>query len=106
MAEMSFLRRLAGLLSLRDRLRSSAVSEELAINPLLLHFEKRDEVAGLGSPAGEVFRARSFGWRPLGHAGEMEELGKVAGEREVWARVQISSRRWMEVGGENGLSGS
>ncbi|TWW69645.1 hypothetical protein D4764_18G0004510 [Takifugu flavidus] len=34
-AEMSFLRRVAGL-SLRDRVRSSAIREELGVEPLLL----------------------------------------------------------------------
>ncbi|TWW55949.1 hypothetical protein D4764_09G0009990 [Takifugu flavidus] len=38
-AEMSFLRRVAGL-SLRDRARSSAIREELGVEPLLLHVER------------------------------------------------------------------
>ncbi|CAI5677887.1 unnamed protein product [Oreochromis niloticus] len=38
-AEMSFLRRVAGL-SLRDRLRSSAIWEGLRVEPLLLHIER------------------------------------------------------------------
>ncbi|TWW62298.1 hypothetical protein D4764_04G0009450 [Takifugu flavidus] len=37
-AEMSFLRRVAGL-NLRDRVRSSDIREELRIEPLLLHIE-------------------------------------------------------------------
>ncbi|TWW62346.1 hypothetical protein D4764_04G0009930 [Takifugu flavidus] len=36
---MSFLRRVAGL-SLRDRLRSSAIREELGVEPLLIRVER------------------------------------------------------------------
>ncbi|TWW78062.1 R2DM Retrovirus-related Pol polyprotein from type II retrotransposable element [Takifugu flavidus] len=38
-AEMSFLRRVAGL-NLRDRVRSSDIREELGVEPLLLHIER------------------------------------------------------------------
>ncbi|WP_214636687.1 hypothetical protein, partial [Mycobacterium tuberculosis] len=38
-AEMSFLRRVAGV-SLRDRVRSSAIREELGLEPLLLYLER------------------------------------------------------------------
>ncbi|TWW71120.1 hypothetical protein D4764_17G0006030 [Takifugu flavidus] len=39
-AEMSFLRRVAGL-SLRDRVRSSDIREGLGVEPLLLHIERK-----------------------------------------------------------------
>ncbi|TWW63621.1 hypothetical protein D4764_03G0006290 [Takifugu flavidus] len=45
-AEMSFLRRVAGL-SLRDRVRSSAIREELGVEPLLLRVE-RSQMRWLG----------------------------------------------------------
>ena len=62
--KMSFLRRVAGL-SLRDRLRSSVIREELGAEPLLLRVETR-QVRRLGhlfrmTPEhlpGEVYRAR------------------------------------------------
>ena len=38
-AEMSFLRRVAGV-SLRDRVRSSAIREELGLEPLRLYLER------------------------------------------------------------------
>ena len=38
-AEMGFLRRMAGV-SLRDRVRSSAIGEELGLEPLLLCLER------------------------------------------------------------------
>jgi len=38
-AEMSFLRRVAGL-SLRDRVRSSDIRRELGVEPLLVHVER------------------------------------------------------------------
>ncbi|TWW81643.1 hypothetical protein D4764_01G0014580 [Takifugu flavidus] len=71
-AEMSFLRRVAGL-SLRDRVRSSAIREELGVKPLLLCVE-RSQIRWLGHLVkmppgrlpGEVFRACPSGRRPLG----------------------------------------
>ncbi|TWW59701.1 hypothetical protein D4764_06G0012310 [Takifugu flavidus] len=45
-AEMSFLRRVAGL-SLRDRVRSSDIREGLGVEPLLLHIE-RSQSGGSG----------------------------------------------------------
>ncbi|KAK0138170.1 putative uncharacterized transposon-derived protein F52C9.6 [Merluccius polli] len=42
-AEMSFLRRVAGL-SLRDRVRSSVVREELGVDPLLLRYVERSQM--------------------------------------------------------------
>ena len=71
-AEMSFLRRVAGL-SLRDRVRSSDIRERLRVEPLLLHVE-RSQLRWLGHlvrmPPGrlplEVFRACPSGRRPRG----------------------------------------
>ena len=109
-AEMSFLRRLAGL-SLRDRVRSSVIRRELGVDPLLVRV-KRSQMRWLGHlirmpPGrlpGEVFRARPTGRRPRGRprtrwrdyvsrlAWERlgipwEELDEVAAEREVWASL-------------------
>ncbi|KAK0135552.1 hypothetical protein N1851_028597 [Merluccius polli] len=107
-AEMSFLHRVAGL-SLRDRVRSSVIQEELGVDPLLLRVE-RSQMRWLGHRMpprclpGEVFRARPTGRRPRGRprtrwrdyvsrlAWEclgipQEELDEVAGEREVWASL-------------------
>ncbi|MDG2633017.1 hypothetical protein P7M35_24665, partial [Vibrio parahaemolyticus] len=71
-AEMSFLRRVAGL-SLRDRVRSSDIREGLGVEPLLLHIE-RSQLRWFGHlvrmPSGrlpwEVFRACPTGRRPRG----------------------------------------
>ena len=106
-AEMSFLRRVAGL-SLRDRVRSSDIRRELGVEPLLLRIE-RSQLRWFGHltrmPPGrlplEVFRARPTGRRPRGRprtrwrdyisllAWErlgipQEELESVAGEKEAW----------------------
>ena len=69
-AEMSFLRRVAGV-SLTDRVRSSAIREELGLEPLLLCLE-RSQLRWFGHlvrmPTGclpwEVFQARPVGRRP------------------------------------------
>ncbi|TWW74408.1 hypothetical protein D4764_14G0004110 [Takifugu flavidus] len=107
-AKMSFLHRVAGL-SLRDRVRSSVIREELGVEPLLLCVE-RSQMRWLGHLVrippgclpGEVLRACPFGRRPPGRprtrwrdyvsrlAWErlgipLDELEEVAGEREVWA---------------------
>ena len=109
-AEMSFLRRVAGL-SLRDRVRSSDIRERLRVEPLLLRVE-RSQLRWFGHLVrmppgrlpGEVFRARPSGRRPRGRprtrwrdyisrlAWERlgippEELVEVAGERTVWASL-------------------
>uniref|UniRef100_A0A669EXX2 Reverse transcriptase domain-containing protein n=1 Tax=Oreochromis niloticus TaxID=8128 RepID=A0A669EXX2_ORENI len=109
-AEMSFLRRVAGL-SLRDRVRSSAIREGLRVEPLLLHIE-RSQLRWFGhltrmSPGrllGEVFRACPTERRPRGRlrtrwrdyisrlAWERlgvppDKLEEVAGEREDWASL-------------------
>ncbi|TWW74379.1 hypothetical protein D4764_14G0003810 [Takifugu flavidus] len=74
-AEMSFLRRVAGL-SLRDRVRSSAICEEHELEPLLLRIE-RSQIGWLGHlvrmPPGEMFRACPSGEDP-GHIGETMSL--------------------------------
>ncbi|KAK3552026.1 hypothetical protein QTP70_031588, partial [Hemibagrus guttatus] len=104
-AEMSFLRRVAGR-SLRDRVRSSVTWEELIVEPLLLHIE-RGQLRWLrhlfrmplGRLPAEVFRACPTGKGPRGRprtrcrdyvfrlAWEClvvppEELEEVSGERE------------------------
>ncbi|KAL7836057.1 hypothetical protein SRHO_G00284040 [Serrasalmus rhombeus] len=109
-AEMSFLRRVAGL-SLRDRVRSSVIREGLGVEPLLLHVE-RSQLRWFGHlvrmPPGrlpwEVSQASPLGRRPRGrprtrwrdyiaqlaweHLGiPPRELVEVAGEREVWASL-------------------
>ncbi|TWW69469.1 hypothetical protein D4764_18G0002750 [Takifugu flavidus] len=109
-AEMSFLHRVAGL-SLRDRVRSSAIREELGVESLLLRVE-RSQMRWLGHLVrlppgclpGEVFRACSSGRRPPGRPRTRwrdyvsrlvwerlgippDELEEVAGEREVWASL-------------------
>ncbi|KAJ8015855.1 hypothetical protein DPEC_G00000750 [Dallia pectoralis] len=69
-AEMGFLRKVAGL-SLRDRVRSSVIREELGVEPLLLCIE-RSQLRWFGHlvrmPPGrlprEVFQARPAGRRP------------------------------------------
>ncbi|MEJ4846145.1 hypothetical protein SKA08_15585, partial [Enterococcus faecium] len=109
-AEMSFLRRVAGL-SLRDRVRSSAIREGLRVEPLLLHIE-RSQLRWFGHLTrmppgrllGEVFRACPTGRRPRGRPRTRwrdyisrlawERLGvppakleEVAMEREVWTSL-------------------
>ncbi|XP_061618152.1 uncharacterized protein LOC133471975 [Phyllopteryx taeniolatus] len=109
-AEMSFLRRVSGL-SLRDRVRSSVIREDLRVEPLLLRIE-RSQMRWLGHlirmpPGrlpGEVFRTCPTGRRPRGRPRSRwrdyilrlawerlgiptEELDEVAGEREVWASL-------------------
>ncbi|XP_048880792.1 uncharacterized protein LOC125748552 [Brienomyrus brachyistius] len=123
-AEMSFLRRVAGL-SLRDRVRSSVIRRGLRVEPLLLRIE-RSQMRWLGHlirmpPGrlpGEVFRACPTGRRPRGRprtrwrdyvsrlAWERlgvppEELDEVAGEREVW----VSLLRLLPPRPDSGSSG-
>ncbi|TWW75368.1 hypothetical protein D4764_13G0000300 [Takifugu flavidus] len=49
-AEMSFLRMVAGL-NLRDRVRSSDIREELGVKPLLLHIERNPLAQASGQDA-------------------------------------------------------
>ncbi|TWW61049.1 hypothetical protein D4764_05G0011390 [Takifugu flavidus] len=109
-AGISFLCRVAGL-SLRDRVRSSAIQEELGVEPLLLRVGRSQmrwlgHLVGMppGCLPGEVFRACLSGRRPPGrprtHWRDFvsrlvweclgippDELEEVAGEREVWASL-------------------
>uniref|UniRef100_A0A8C5B2H5 Dickkopf-related protein 1/2/4 C-terminal subdomain 1 domain-containing protein n=1 Tax=Gadus morhua TaxID=8049 RepID=A0A8C5B2H5_GADMO len=88
---MSFLRRVAGV-SLRDRVRSSAIREELGLEPLLLYLE-RSQLRWFGHlvrmPTGrlpwEVFQARPVGRRPRGRP------------RTRW-RDYISTLAWERLG--------
>uniref|UniRef100_A0A8C6Q6A0 Reverse transcriptase domain-containing protein n=1 Tax=Nothobranchius furzeri TaxID=105023 RepID=A0A8C6Q6A0_NOTFU len=109
-AEMSFLRRVAGL-SLRDRVRSSDIREGLGVEPLLLRIE-RSQMRWFGDLVrmppgclpGEVFRACPAGRRPPGRPRTRwrgyisnlvqerlgvlpEELLEKAGERTVWSSL-------------------
>ncbi|XP_054592057.2 LINE-1 retrotransposable element ORF2 protein [Nothobranchius furzeri] len=109
-AEMSFLRRVAGL-SLRDRVRSSDIREGLGVEPLLLRIE-RSQLRWFGHLVrmppgrlpGEVFRACPAGRRPPGRPRTRwrgyvsnlvrerlgvlpEELVDKAGERTAWSSL-------------------
>nr|XP_054589577.1 uncharacterized protein LOC129153652 isoform X2 [Nothobranchius furzeri] len=109
-AEMSFLRRVAGL-SLRDRVRSSDIREGLGVEPLLLRIE-RSQLRWFGHLVrmppgrlpGEVFRACPAVRRPPGRPRTRwrgyisnlvrerlgvlpEELVEKAGERTVWSSL-------------------
>ncbi|TWW64132.1 hypothetical protein D4764_03G0011400 [Takifugu flavidus] len=95
----------------RDRVRSSAIREELGVEPLLLRVE-RSQMRWLGHLVrmppgrlpGEVFRACPSGRRPPGkprtrwrdYVSQLvwerlwispDKLEEVAGEREVWASL-------------------
>ena len=107
-AEMSFLRRVAGL-TLRDTVTSSAPREELGVELLLLCAERSQMRWYLvrmpsGLLRGEVFRARPIGRRPPGRprtcwrdyvsrlAWErlgipLEKLYEGADESEAWASL-------------------
>uniref|UniRef100_A0A8C6LDH0 Reverse transcriptase domain-containing protein n=1 Tax=Nothobranchius furzeri TaxID=105023 RepID=A0A8C6LDH0_NOTFU len=109
-AEMSFLRRVAGL-SLRDRVRSSDIREGLGVEPLLLRIE-RSQLRWFGHLVrmppgrlpGEVFRACPAGRRPPGRPRTRwrgyisnlvrerlgvlpEELVDKAGESTAWSSL-------------------
>nr|XP_054589525.1 RNA-directed DNA polymerase from mobile element jockey isoform X1 [Nothobranchius furzeri] len=109
-AEMSFLRRVAGL-SLRDRVRSSDIREGLGVEPLLLRIE-RSQLRWFGHLVrmppgrlpGEVFRACPAGRRPPGRPRTRwrgyisnlvrerlgvlpEELVEEARERTAWSSL-------------------
>ncbi|TWW60792.1 hypothetical protein D4764_05G0008820 [Takifugu flavidus] len=99
------------VMSFGDRVRSSAIREELGVEPLLLRVE-RSQMRWLGHLVrmppgrlpGEVFRACPSGRRPPGRPRTLwrdyvsrlvwerlgvppDELEEVAGEREVWASL-------------------
>ncbi|TWW73458.1 hypothetical protein D4764_15G0008520 [Takifugu flavidus] len=111
-AEMSFLRRVAGL-SLRDRVRSSAIQEELGVEPLLLRVE-RSQMRWLGHLVrmdmpcptggtcperlpGEVFRACPSGRRPPGRP---RTHWRDYVSRLAWERLGIPPDEMEEVAGE------
>ncbi|KAI3363609.1 hypothetical protein L3Q82_001239 [Scortum barcoo] len=95
---MSFLRRVAGR-SLRDRVRSSVIREELGVEPLLLRIE-RSQLRWLGHlfrmPPGrlprEVFQACPTGRRPRGRP------------RTRW-RDYVSRLAWERLGDPPGRAG-
>ena len=99
-AEMSFLRRVAGL-SFRDRVRSSVIREELGVDPLLLHVE-RSQMRCLGHLVrmppgrlpGEVFRARPTGRRPRGRP---RTRWRDYVSRLAWERLGIPAHRAAKV---------
>ena len=81
-AEMSFLRRVAGI-SLRDRVRSSITRERLGVEPLLLHLE-RSQLRWFGHlvrmpPSG--FLGRSSMYVPLEETRWKDYISKLAWER-------------------------
>ncbi|TWW77036.1 hypothetical protein D4764_12G0004260 [Takifugu flavidus] len=83
--EMSFLRRVAGL-SLRDRVRNSAIWEKLGVEPVLLRIERSQMRRPPGRPRthcrDDVSR---LAWERLGIP--PDELEEVTGEKEVWASL-------------------
>ncbi|TWW64971.1 hypothetical protein D4764_22G0006180 [Takifugu flavidus] len=102
-AEMSFLRRVAGL-SLRDRVRSSDMREELGVEPLLLHIE-RSQLGWLGHlarmPSGrfplEVFRTWSTGRGPCGRP---RTRWRDYISRLAWEQLGVPPEELMEVTGK------
>ncbi|XP_049899777.1 uncharacterized protein LOC126389867 [Epinephelus moara] len=102
-AEMSFLRRAAGL-SFRDRVRSSDIREGLRVEPLLLHIE-RSQLRWFGHlvrmpsgrlPWGSRGRADGSGWGEdcLGFFAEAAAPAtrtRISGGRRVQVRARPSS---------------
>ena len=109
-AKMGFLHRVAGV-SLRDRVKSSAIREGLGVEPLLLCME-RNQLRWFGHlmrmPPGhlprEVFLAHPTGRKPRGRpraswrdyisslawerlGNPQSDLAEVAREREVWGSL-------------------
>ncbi|TWW56792.1 hypothetical protein D4764_08G0007790 [Takifugu flavidus] len=105
---MSFLRRVAGL-SLRDRVRSSAIREELGVESLLLRVE-RSQMRWLGHLVrmppgrlpGEVFRACPSGRRPPGRP---RTRWRDYVSRLAWERLGIPPDELEEpdAGGQDGV---
>ncbi|KAI3369361.1 hypothetical protein L3Q82_007601 [Scortum barcoo] len=99
---MSFLRRVAGR-SLRDRVRSSVIREELGVEPLLLRIE-RSQLRWLGHlfrmPPGrlprEVFQACPTGRRPRGRP---RTRWRDYVSRLAWERLGIPPEELEEVSG-------
>uniref|UniRef100_A0A3Q3XBL8 RING-type domain-containing protein n=1 Tax=Mola mola TaxID=94237 RepID=A0A3Q3XBL8_MOLML len=108
-AEMSFLRRVAGL-SLRDRVRSTDIREELRVEPLLLRVE-RSQLRWFGHLGrmppgrlpGEVLRACPSGRRPRGRprTSWRDYISRLA-----WERLGVPPEELVEVagGGAGGIS--
>ncbi|KAK0156607.1 LINE-1 reverse transcriptase [Merluccius polli] len=102
-AEMSFLCRVAGL-SLRDRVRSSVIREELGVDLLLLRVE-RSQMRWLGHLVrmppgclpGEVFRARPTGRRPRGRP---RTRWRDYVSRLAWERLGIPQEELDKMAGE------
>ncbi|TWW54789.1 hypothetical protein D4764_0289820 [Takifugu flavidus] len=98
-AETIFLRRVAGL-SLRDRVRSSAIREELGVEPLLLR-DERSQMRWLGHLVrmppgrlpGEVFRACPSGRRPLGDPGHVGETMSLDWPGNAWGSPRMSWKK-------------
>ncbi|KAK0155726.1 Retrovirus-related Pol polyprotein from type-1 retrotransposable element R2 [Merluccius polli] len=76
-------RGVAGL-SLRDRVRSLVIREELGVDPLLLREEPDEETRGRPRTRWGDYVSR-LAWERLRIP--QEELDEVAGEREVWASL-------------------
>ncbi|KAK3561115.1 hypothetical protein QTP86_028310, partial [Hemibagrus guttatus] len=102
-AEMSFLRRVAGR-SLRDRVRSSVTREKLGVEPLLLHI-KRGQLRWLrhlfrmplGCLPGEVLWACPTGKRPRGRP---RTRWRDYVSRLAWERLGVPLEELEEVSGE------
>ena len=92
---MSILHRVVGL-SLRDRMRSSAIREELGIEPLLLS-AKRSQIRWFGHvvrmppkclrKTQDTLQGLCFSAGPGTPRESPGQLDKVAGEREVWTSL-------------------
>ena len=99
-AELSFLRRVAGL-SLRDWMRSSVIWERLRVEPLLFHIERNHlhlVRMPLGHLPGEVFRACPTGRGPRGRprAHWRDYISRLA---SPWCSLGIVGRGSLGEGG-------
>ena len=105
-AEMSFLRRVAGL-SLRDRVRSSVIRERLRVEPLLLHIERSQLrwFIWLGCPP-DASLERCFGHVQLGedHGEDPGPAGEIISLGWPGNASGFSQRSWWKQLGE-GRSG-
>ncbi|TWW81034.1 R2DM Retrovirus-related Pol polyprotein from type II retrotransposable element [Takifugu flavidus] len=109
-AEMSFLRRVAGL-SLRDRVRSSAIREELGVELLLLRVE-RSQMGWLGHlvrmpPDASLVRCSGHVppvGDPRGDPGHVGETMSLDWPGNAWGSLRMSWRRWLGRGKSGLLS--